>query len=110
MADFRASATVAADGTASCVLTVSSPRVYYVVSQVSVMAPDVGGAASAGLYRDDMLITPLVPQGDAAAGDPPIDVRPGQRLTVDWAGGDQGAVCNALFMYEEVQFGQPARR
>lgn len=110
MADFRTGARVAAAGTASCALIVSSPRVFYVVRQVSIMAPNVGGSASAGLYRDGMLITPMVAQGDAAAGDPPIDVRPGQTLSVDWTGATSGAQCDALFIYDEVEFGPAATR
>lgn len=110
MADFRTSEAVAADGTAGCDLIVTSPRVFYRVRQVSIMAPDVGGAASAGLYLDDMLISPMVPQGDAAAGDPPVDLRPGRRMAVAWTGADPGAMCNAYFIYDEIEFGPAATR
>lgn len=109
MADFRAGAVVAADGTATILLTVSATRVLYRVTQVSTMADAVGDAASCALYRDGMRITPMVAQGDAAGGDPPIDVRPGQRMTVEWLAGTPGAVVDALFIYDEIEFGRGAR-
>lgn len=73
----------------------------WVVSQVSISAPTVGASATCVVNRDGYLITPMVPQGDAAAGDPPIVVRNGQRLTVVWGAAVVGAGVQALVIYDD---------
>lgn len=90
---------VAAAGTAT--ITYMFGRNTATVTQVSVDAPNVGGGASAGVYLNDSLITPLVPQGDAATGDPPVIIRPGNSLKIKYFGAAPGALIQTLVFYDD---------
>lgn len=91
---------VNAAGTADLVFSPRS-RQSWAVQQVSTSAPSVGTGASCGVYRDGMLITPMVAQADVASGDPPIPVRLGQKLHVRWTGATVGAVVSAIIIYDD---------
>lgn len=60
------------------------------VAQVSVEMSGAAGAACS-LRVDGLLVSPLVPTGDAAGGDPPVWLQPGSALTVTWTGAPVGA-------------------
>ena len=68
------------------------------VQQVSVSADNIGGSASCAVYRENVAISPLVPEGRCAAGDPPVPVRLGQRLRVAWVGCTPGGVVRAIII------------
>ena len=71
------------------------------VSQVSVSAPNAPGNATAGVYFNGFLISPLVAQADAASGDPPVVVTPNDTLSVQWTNLTAGTLVTATFIYDD---------
>jgi hypothetical protein len=70
-----------------------------VVTQVAV---EMAGAASATcvVRRNSSIVCVLVATGDAAGGDPPIWLWPGDVMTVEWTGATAGAVGKATIFYD----------
>jgi len=93
--------TVAAAGTATATIQTRSNFRTWTVSQVSVEMPGAPIGATCDARKDGALITPLIPTGDAASGDPPIVLRPGQTLTVEFAGCTPGAVGTVFVVYDD---------
>ena len=102
MADYETSATVPASGTVD--LTFRSPNSRYLarVTQVSAVGRNIGGAASGEILRDNRFICAFVPTGDSAAGEPPIDVWPGQEMQARWTGAAAGGTVEAMFIYDLI--------
>lgn len=97
--DRHASAVVGSAGTA--VVTIRTKgSVAWVVTQVSVEMEDAPGEATCALRKDGFLVSLLVASGDAAGGDPPIELQPADELTVEWANATPGAVGKVLVFYE----------
>ena len=69
------------------------------VTQATVEMAGADSAACA-LRLNGLLISPLVPTGDAASGDPPIWVNPGDELTVTWTGAPVGVVGSMGVIYD----------
>jgi len=87
--------TVDASGTAVQAIQTGSAFRTWTVSQVSVEMPSAPLGATCDVRKGGALITPLIATGDAATGDPPVVVRPGETLTVTFEGctpGDTGTV------------------
>lgn len=81
-------------------------QVAWEVSQITVEMRTAPFGAVAALRVNGSLVTPLVPNGDAAAGDPPLPVYPGDEVTIEWTGctpGDQG---KALLIYRTASYGR----
>lgn len=76
-------------------------RQVWTVSQVSVEAVTTSTTAMATVRKGDFLITPLVAQADAAAGDPPVILRPGETLSVSWANLNAGDQVRAIILYDD---------
>lgn len=99
------STVAAADGTAVIAVRPRGSRAWRVnqvsPSMVAGSATAVSDDATAGIYLDGDLVTPVVAQGDAAEGTP-VDVQPGDTLTVEWANCTPGNICKALVFYTEV--------
>lgn len=95
---------VGADGT--LVLTITTQGFQpWLISQVSIEMLTAPVGATAHLRKRGLLVTPMVPAADVAAGDPPVTLYQGEPLTVEWAGctpGDQGT---ATVIYQEVEYG-----
>ena len=69
------------------------------VTQVTAeMSNGVGAACS--LRLNDHLISPLVPTGDAASGDPAVWLTPGDLLEVVWTGAPVGATGSMVAIYD----------
>lgn len=100
--DAQYQATAGVGGGASVTVT-PPPLRQWKVAQVSVAMPDAGGSASCGLYKNGVLVSPLVPQGDAASGDPAVILRPGDQLVVQWTAAKPGAAGTVLVFYEETR-------
>lgn len=79
-------------------------RVAWEVSQVTIECLDAPFGAVAALRVNDVLVTPLVPNGDAAAGDPPLPVRPGDVVSIRWEGLTVGIQGRVLVMYRTAAF------
>jgi hypothetical protein len=94
--------TASADAAGRAVITITPyRRQVWTVTQVSVEAPTAPGSATAALQKGSYLVTPLVPSADAAAGDPPVILRPGENLSVVWQGMNPGDHVRALFVYDD---------
>lgn len=92
---------------ASGVLEISfGPRalVVWVVSQVSIEMADAPSGSAAFLRLRDTLVSPLVPTGDAASGDPPVTLYPGDELSVQWTGVTPGSTGKVFVIYNRVDF------
>jgi hypothetical protein len=96
-------ATVDAAGDATVTITPGFKP--WLVSQVSTDMRTAPAGAVCGLFKRGQLITPLIAAADAAGGDPPVTIYPGEALTVEWTGctpGDQG---QATVIYQVVEYG-----
>jgi len=71
------------------------------VHQVAVEMVNAPGSATCAIRINTWLVSPVVAAGDAAAGDPPIDVTPADLMTVEWSGGIAGRICKATVFYIE---------
>jgi hypothetical protein len=69
------------------------------VTQVAAEMAAAGGAIGV-IRRNGAIVTPFVPTGGAAGGDPPIWLWPGDTLTVEWTGAPAGAVGKATVFYD----------
>jgi hypothetical protein len=77
------------------------------ITQVSVeatagSASAVSGSATGVIRKNGFPVAPFVAQLDAVAGDPPVDLQPGDELTIEWTGLTSGNVVKALVFYEPV--------
>jgi hypothetical protein len=99
MPDRDYSTTVASSGEASitCTPTKNKP---WIVTQVSTEYRNSPSGATAELRKNGALITVMLPT-DVADSDPPVFLRPGDRLIVTWFNGTSGDSTSALFFYEE---------
>lgn len=101
--EYTTTATVPASGNIDLSIRPGSTRYSWTVRQVATDAPGIGSGARCQLVKGANIITPLVPSGTAAGGDPPVTLRPGQSLTVRWTGATPGVPVKATFMYDDGQ-------
>ena len=92
-------ANVAAGGTATITVQPYGGRPWN-VTQVSVELPTAPVGATCSLRKNGYLVTPLIPTGDAAAGDPPVLLLPEDLMTIEWAGCTPGTLAKALILYD----------
>lgn len=71
-----------------------------IVKQVAVETPGRSGGI-ASIRINGFLITPVTASMDAAGGDPPIPLDPGDVMTVLWTGMPVGQLCKATVFWEE---------
>lgn len=95
------------DSSGNLTLTISSRNsiVNWVVSQVSVEMSTAPVGAVCTLRKGGYFVTFLIPTGDAAGGDPPIYLRPGESMTVEWTGCTSGDTGAAFVVYDQIGFG-----
>jgi hypothetical protein len=77
----------------------------WLVSQVSVEMPSAPSGATCTMRKNGAFVSAMIAPGDAAGGDPPLTIHPGDTLTVEWAGlapGSQGAV---FVVYQRLTYG-----
>jgi hypothetical protein len=104
-----------ADAQGNATLTVTPlDAIGWRVSQVSPSmlpgsAPTVSATATAAVYVVGVLIAPFVAQGDAVAGDPPIDLQPGDVMTLVWVGCTPGNAVQAMVFYDFIPAGPVGR-
>ncbi len=72
------------------------------LNKVTQVAAEMAGAGAAigVIRRNGAIVTPFVPTGGAAGGDPPIWLWPGDTLTVEWSSAPVGALGKATIFYE----------
>lgn len=90
---------VGAGGTATITIQTRSVRSWR-VSQVSIELPEAPNGATCALKKNGYLVSPIIPTGDTAAGDPPVTLRQEDTLTIEWTGCTPNTVGKALVFYE----------
>jgi hypothetical protein len=78
----------------------TNAAVSWVVAQVSIELPSAPSGATADIRKNDYLVTPMIPSGDVAAGDPRILLRQTDTLSINWAGCTPNTIGKALVLYE----------
>jgi hypothetical protein len=101
-AELQATGTAGAAGTLTLTVKAQS-RQRWTITQVSIECEDAPGGAECNLRKNGYLITPMVPNSDAAGGDPPIKIAGNDRLTIEWTGLDVGNVGQVLVIYDDGQ-------
>lgn len=103
--------TVAVGGDGRCTVTIRPTNsVVWTVSQVTVeMLPQpaddsIPSGLDCNLRKNGYLVTPMVPNGDAAGGDPAIQLLPSDVLTVEWTGGAPGHLGRVMAIYTVQEF------
>lgn len=98
------SAFAVADSAGSCIVRISPPAMPWRVTQVSIEVDGDGAPAGATctLRKNGRIITPLVPDVDAAGGDPPVPLRTNDVLTVEWVNLDPGQRGTVNYFYDEI--------
>ena len=100
MPDQGYSGVVTAAGTLQ-ILIQSRPRKWS-VTQVSVRGASAPAGSTCILRKNGMFITPIIATGGAAAGDPPVELNPSDKLTVDFTAHTPGTVFEATAFYDVV--------
>jgi hypothetical protein len=103
MADRSYTAVVAANGQATVTIQ-TLKNVRWIVSQISVEMANAPSGASCEIRKNGSFITPLVASGDAATGDPPIELWPTDSATVTWKGATPGLVGKVFALYDEEPY------
>lgn len=93
------SAVATAGGTAT--ITIRSGRQRWTVSQVSTEMINAPSGSTCVMRKNGNIITTLVANGDVAGGDPPIEIGPGDSLTVVWSSVTPGQVGKATVIYDD---------
>lgn len=100
--DQQFTAVVNAAGTATVTFKPPTFRASYIVSQVSVEYAAAPIACTCVVRKNGNLITPMIPTGDAASGDPPIPLNGGSdKLTVVFSNGTPGGIVNVFIIYDD---------
>lgn len=92
-----------ADAAGVCTVKITPTATPWRVTQLANEVPDGAPAgATCAARKNGRLITPLVPDMDTAGGDPPVTLRPGDTLTVEWANLDPGQRGIVTYFYDEI--------
>ena len=95
---FTAGATVDAAGNATVRFRGRGSQLVKVTQTAGEMTG--GAAALCAIRRNGALVTPCVPTGFAAGGDPPVWLWPGDEMTIEWTGAPPGAVGKVTVFYD----------
>lgn len=103
--NFTASEIVAANGRATVTIRPSN-AVIWTVSQVTaeLTGGDIPASAECYVRKNGYLVTPMVPNADAAGGEPAIQLLPSDVLTVEWSGCTPGHIARVLAVYDVSEF------
>lgn len=95
--------TVQADGTAQVRIspTWGDP---WSLTQVSCAIPDAPSGATGVAKVNGSFLSYFIATGDVLAGDPPLELAPGDVLTLDWAVCTPGQVGTVLVQYDKVKY------
>jgi hypothetical protein len=78
--------------------------VKWIVSQISVEMTNAPSGATCVIRKNGSMVTPLVAAGDAATGDPPIELWPTDAATVTWTGATPGLVAKVFAIFDEEPY------
>jgi hypothetical protein len=87
-----------------CVVTFGPDATPWRVAQLSVEVDGDGAPAGATCVarKNSRLISPLVPDMDTASGDPPIVLRPPDKIIVTWTNLDPGQRGTVTYYFDEI--------
>lgn len=102
MPDRDLSTRIGSNGEATITFT-PTKNVPWNVTQVSTEYNNSPSGCSAELRKNGALVTVMIPT-DVADREPPVFLRPGDRLVVKWMGGTSGNPVSALFFYDETDY------
>lgn len=90
-----------ATGTATITIVCPSKLRPWTITQVSVEMPTASGYVQCMMRKNGNIVTPMVASGDAAAGEPPVNLTVSDVLTIVWTGAVPGDVARANIFYTE---------
>lgn len=96
--------TAIADASGAAVVSFKPPtfRANYIVQQVSVEYANAPIGCTCVVRKNGRFITPMIPTGDAAGGDPPVPLNGGSDiLTVTFSGCTPGDVVNVFIIFDD---------
>lgn len=93
---------VLADGTLTITIAPTQSFMTWIIGQITVEMANAPIGAVCVLRKRGALVTPLIPTGDAAGGDPPLLLRAGETATVKWTGCTPNAVGTVFYMYDQI--------
>jgi hypothetical protein len=92
---------VGADGKATVSVRVTNGIDTWTVSQVSLEIPTAPAGSTAYVRKNSYPVSPAVPTGDTVAGDPPVQLRPSDVLTIEWTGCTPGSAGKVIVFYDD---------
>lgn len=105
-ADLPKRATLSGFANAAGVLSLvfTAGRNPWSVEQITIEMPGAVVGTQAFLRVNDVLVSPMIAFADAAAGEPPLPVRPGDVVEIEWLGAPAGAAGKVLVIYREAPY------
>lgn len=103
-ADLPQTGIVTAAGTLKLVLKPQG-RQTWTVSQVSNSMVNAPVGALCYVKKLGVIVSPLVPNSDAASGFPAVQVRYTENMSVEWSGCTPGDIGQVLWVYDDGQQG-----
>lgn len=95
------------DGTGTCRITFKTQgQVGWQVEQITIEMRDAPSGATAALRVNGTLVTDLIPTADAAGGDPPLPMFPGDVGEIEWNDTTPGLQGKALIIYRTASYGR----
>lgn len=94
--------TVDAAGNLTIEIRPSQSFMTWIIYQVTTEMPDAPIGATSAIRKRGALITPMLPTGDVGGGDPPVTLRAGESLTVEWEGATPGDVATVWYSYGQI--------
>lgn len=78
-------------------------RQTWIQDQITTVAPNVGGGATCEILKNGNRVSLMIPTGDTADGDPPVECGPNDVMKVRWTGGVAGAVVAVSWVHYTVK-------
>lgn len=104
-ANLTANYAEAVDVSGSLTITIRpTAGVPWLVRQISSAMETAPSGAGCMLRKVGTFVTALVPTGDAAGGDPPVQLNPGDNMTVEWTDCTPGDVGTVLVFYDRLRY------
>jgi hypothetical protein len=94
-------ARVAANGIATVRFKTSNTRQKYTVQQVTTEYPTSPLGCVCNIRKNGNLISPMIPTGDAASGDPPIVLSQNDIMTVVFSSATPGDTVSVFVIYDD---------
>ncbi len=94
-------ARVLANGTATVRFKTSNTRQRFTVQQVTVEYPTAPLGCVCSIRKNGNLVSPMIPTGDAASGDPPIVLSQNDIMTVVFSSATPNDTVSVFIIYDD---------